>query len=189
MALPGVLHAHWVRSPYAAAKVLSVDGSAALALSGVVAVYTARDLPVVDIQKAVDAKQIIMALDRVRYAGQPVAVVLGESKAAAEDGAGLVEVEYEELQALSDIADAIKADAPAVKPKGEVDQSELAQHGATAAGGEVAAVSKSPNVTPGRSFSRGNIEQGFAESDVVVERHYTTSWVHQPTSSPRPPRP
>ncbi len=86
LALPGALHARLVRSPYASANIVSIDKREALAIPGVVAVMTARDLPVPDIEGAVDSRTILLALDKVLHAGQPVAAVLAETEAAAEDG-------------------------------------------------------------------------------------------------------
>src|ERR671932_364497 len=69
--LPGALHARLVRSPYASARVVSVDKSAAENLPGVFKVLTARDLDVPDINESVEARRVILALDRALYAGQP----------------------------------------------------------------------------------------------------------------------
>src|SRR5262249_5831221 len=90
----GALHAHLVLSPHASAHILSVDRSRALAARGVVAVLTARDLSIPGAEDAAERGILLLALDQVRHAGQPVAVVLGEDAAAAYDGADLVEVEY-----------------------------------------------------------------------------------------------
>src|SRR5690348_8193701 len=99
LVLPGLLHGRLVRSPHASARIVSIDKQAALDTPGVVAVVTAADLPVVDIRAAIEARNILMALDRTTYVGQPVAIVLAESEAAAEDGAQSVDVEYEPLSA------------------------------------------------------------------------------------------
>src|SRR5947207_1698432 len=90
--LPGALHVRFVRSPHAAARVVSIDATEARAIPGVQAVLTACDLPVPDIQAAVDGRRIMLALDAVLYAGQPVAAVLAESEAIAEDAVQAVEV-------------------------------------------------------------------------------------------------
>src|SRR5215831_6566747 len=82
--MPGALHVRFVRSPHAAARIVSIDAAEARAIPGVVAVMTARDLPVPDIQAAVEARRIMLALDTVLYAGHPVAAVLAESEALAE---------------------------------------------------------------------------------------------------------
>src|ERR1051326_6977372 len=102
LVLPGLLHGRLVRSPHASARIVSVDKQAALDTPGVVAVLTAQDLPVKDIRAAVEARNIVMAFERTTYVGQPVAVVLAETEAAAEDGAERVEVKYEPQSAAID---------------------------------------------------------------------------------------
>src|SRR5215471_4220118 len=97
LVLPGLLHGRLVRSPYASARIVSVDKQHALATPGVVAVLTAQDLPVRDPRAAVESRSIVLAYERAMYVGQPVAVVLAETEAAAEDGAHLVDVEYDPL--------------------------------------------------------------------------------------------
>jgi len=83
LVLPGLLHGRLVRSPHASARIVSIDKAAALNIPGVIAVLAAQDLPVADIRAAVEARSIVMAFERTTYVGQPVAVVLAESEAAA----------------------------------------------------------------------------------------------------------
>src|SRR5579864_331945 len=182
--LPGALHVRFVRSPHAAARVLSVDPSAALEIPGVHAVLTARDLPVPDIKSAVEARRILLALDDVLYAGQPVAAVLAESEAIAEDGVQAVNVDYEPLPAAVDVLDAMSMDAPVVRQKREQDESELAIHGA-ATGGQAVDEPAGPNVSNRVQFKRGDVETGLREADLVVEREFRTSWVHQGYMEPQ----
>src|SRR5712691_5272973 len=84
LAFAGLLHARLVLSPYAHARILNIDTAAALALPGVVAVLTARTLGVVNIHSTSRA-QAPLALDEVYWCGHPVAVVVAETEAAAED--------------------------------------------------------------------------------------------------------
>src|SRR5919202_6960901 len=130
LAVPGALVARLVRSAHASARIVSVDASQALRVPGVVRVLTARDLPVADIESAVESRRILFALDRVYYAGQPVAAVLADTESAAEDGAGLVEVEYEPAAPVVDPLAALAADAPQVRTKHDLNEEELAMHGA-----------------------------------------------------------
>src|SRR6266571_850883 len=85
LALHGLLHARLVLSPYAHARILKIDTSAALVLPGVVSVLTARTLGVANIHSTSRA-QAPLALDEVYWCGHPVAVVVAETEAAAEDG-------------------------------------------------------------------------------------------------------
>lgn len=112
LAPPGALHMVMVRSPFAHARIRSVDRAAAEGLPGVTAVVTAGDLigvagrlPVTALEGAQVASQAAMPLlaqDVVRFAGEPVAAVLAESRAAGEDAAELVVVDYEPLPVLTD---------------------------------------------------------------------------------------
>ena len=179
LALPGVLAARLVRSTHASGRIVSVDASQALRVPGVVRVLTARDLPVADIESAVESRRILFALDRVYYAGQPVAAVLADTEAAAEDGAGLVEVEYEPAAPVVDPLAALAADAPVVREERDRNEEELAMHGAAPQAAEEIESPQAPNVASRTRLHRGDVEQGLREADVVVEREYRTSWIHQ----------
>jgi carbon-monoxide dehydrogenase large subunit len=124
LAATGMVHAHLVRSPYAHAVLRRVDVSKALAAPGVVAAFTGADLadvwpgglpcfwPVSD--DIVMVKHLPLAVDKARFAGDGVAVVVAESRAAAKDAAELVEVEYEPLPAVTDVSAALAEGAPVV---------------------------------------------------------------------------
>lgn len=121
--MPGVLHACFVRSPFAHARVKGVDASAALAMPGVVAVYTSADMPermraermpmlVPNAAIAALRTQHALAVEEICYAGQTVAVVIAESRYVAEDAAAVVDVDYESLPAVSDLRGALEPGAP-----------------------------------------------------------------------------
>ncbi|MBV9175079.1 MAG: xanthine dehydrogenase family protein molybdopterin-binding subunit [Chloroflexi bacterium] len=184
LALPGLLHARLVRSPHASARIVSVDKSEALRMPGVVSVLTAEDLPVQDIREAVDNRSIVMALDRVVYAGQPVAVVLAETEAAAEDGAQAVEVEFEAQDATVDPLHALDPDSPVVRNRNAKNDEELGMHGA-AAGGSEAEQPQAPNVASHQRYHRGDMDKAFEQADLIVEREYRTPWVHQSYMEPQ----
>src|SRR5580700_5852670 len=121
--LPGILHAAFVRSPMAHARVRSVDVSAARALPGVVAVYTGAELEAMTVPGP-DALMALLgwagptpeftllATDKVRFAGDPVAVVIAESRYLAEDGCELVEVDYEDLPPVVNASFALDPASP-----------------------------------------------------------------------------
>jgi aerobic carbon-monoxide dehydrogenase large subunit len=125
MRVPGMLEACVVRSPYAHAKLLGVESSAASAIKGVVAVVTANDLPS-DLQpipmrltpatELAHALQMPLASSVVHYAGEPVAVIVADSRYAAEDAAEQLLIEYEMLPTVIDISAAIHVDAPLLHP-------------------------------------------------------------------------
>lgn len=124
--LPGMLHACFVRSPFAHARVGTIDTAAAMALEGVVAVYTLADLaphltgervpvemPAGAIRHSVDP--YVLAKDEVCHVGDPVALVVAESKAVAEDAAGMVGVDYDPLPVCADPRAALAPGAPQVR--------------------------------------------------------------------------
>ncbi|MDB5243458.1 MAG: carbon monoxide dehydrogenase, partial [Spirosoma sp.] len=126
--LPGMLHAHFVRSPYAHARVVSVDTSEATAMTGVMAVYTGDDVADLngvpcgwqvnfrngETMREPKHPMLIATGDRTKHVGDPVAVVIAETKELAVDAAERVQVEWDELPAVASPADAMKADAPKV---------------------------------------------------------------------------
>ena len=131
LARPGQLHAHFVRSPVAHARLLGVDAAAALALPGVAGVFTAQDLPAGTLppflwdtppEKLVAALRPLLRpchppllpADRVRYAGQAVTVLLAADRYLAEDAAELIEVDYDPLPAVTDPEAALAPGAPLV---------------------------------------------------------------------------
>jgi carbon-monoxide dehydrogenase large subunit len=139
VSLPGQTYAIFVRSPHAHARILRIDAAAALKLPGVVAVLTGLDyvddgfagMPhfpnpgdAIDIKvpsflstpdrKILDEPQLPLAVERVRFAGEAVAMVMAESVAAARDGAEAVEVEYEVLPAVTDVFEALAPNAPSI---------------------------------------------------------------------------
>ena len=121
--LPGALAASFVRSPHAHARIRAIDQAAALAVPGVIAVLTARDLPgpaaaermpMLVPNTAIKAlrTQHALALEEVCYVGQTVALVVADSRYAAEDAAALVQVDFDVLPAISDLKRALDPGAP-----------------------------------------------------------------------------
>lgn len=121
---PGMLHGVVVRAQLPSARITAIDTTAARAVSGVRAVLTAADIPhngILDEASGlgVDAiVQPVLAADRVRYDGEPVAVIAAETLGAAVEAAGLVDVEYEDLPGVFDPERALRDDAPEVHPGG-----------------------------------------------------------------------
>ncbi|MCL4146447.1 UNVERIFIED_CONTAM: hypothetical protein GTU68_022794 [Idotea baltica] len=111
--LPGMLHGDFVRSPYAHARVISVNKDAAMALPGVLAVLTAEDLAPLGLHwmpTLAGDKQMVLADGKVLFQGQEVAFVVAEDRYIAADAVELIEVEYEELPVLTDPFEALKSD-------------------------------------------------------------------------------
>ncbi|MGR3546937.1 MAG: aerobic carbon-monoxide dehydrogenase large subunit [Roseovarius sp.] len=111
--LPGMLFGDFVRSPYAHARVKSIDTSAAMALDGVVAVLTAKDLEPLGLHwmpTLAGDKQMVLADGKVLFQGQEVAFVVARDRYIAADAVELVEVEYEELPVITDPFEALQSD-------------------------------------------------------------------------------
>jgi CO/xanthine dehydrogenase Mo-binding subunit len=175
--LHGLLVARFVLSTYAHANIDGIDSSDALAVPGVYAVITADDLP--DIAP-VSRSKLMLAKDRVMFVGQPIAIVLADNESAAADGAERVYVDYDPLPAVTDMDSARAEDAPLVWPTGiQSGADDAGAHGADAGGDGEAEEEKPSNIAGHTKVERGDIEKGFAEADVIVERTFTTPMVHQ----------
>lgn len=183
MQLPGMLHARLVLSPHPHARITRVSIERARALPGVVGVFTGRDLPIAKPDPG-NRNRSPLALDEVLFNGHPVVAVLAQDEAVAEDATELVEVEYEELPAVTDAVAAMRPDAPRVRSGGGPDDAELAMHGAEQ-GGKDAGEKTSANVASTIRFARGDVDAALRASDVVIERTYRTSIVHQGYLEPR----
>jgi aerobic carbon-monoxide dehydrogenase large subunit len=111
LAVDGMLHAAILRSPMAHARIMRIDTAAALAMQGIRAVFTAGDvdgnIPLIPLRLAPlpqfePFRQPVIAIDKVRYVGEPIAVVVAESRALAEDALEAISVEFEALSAVID---------------------------------------------------------------------------------------
>jgi CO/xanthine dehydrogenase Mo-binding subunit len=162
---PGMLAGHILRSPHAHARLVRVDASRAAALPGVHAVLTRADL---DEQAPYNARygrvyrdQGIVAIDRVRFVGDPVAAVAAVDGRTAEAALDLIDVEYEPLAAVFDVEAALQPDAPLLyEPR-------LApQPGFAALVGDLGSAS---NLCSHFKLRHGDVQQGFAAADIVFE--------------------
>jgi CO/xanthine dehydrogenase Mo-binding subunit len=175
LSLPGMIWGKILRSPHAHAKIIKLDTSKAEALKGVMAVATFADLPSVSNEAiesgegatdSLDLGRNILARDKVLYHGHAIAAIGAKTEAIAEQALSLIEVEYEVLTPVMDVRDAMKADAPLLHDdlftQGYPEQPE-----------------KPSNIAARHEFKMGDVEAGFAEADVIVEREYYTPTVHQ----------
>src|SRR5438045_4400555 len=157
-ASPGMLTARLVTSPYAHARILNIDTSTALSLPGVVAVFTSDTLGMTQADPFSRA-QTPLAQQEAVWCGHPVAIVVGETEASAQDGADAVEVDYDPLPAVIDPEAALRPDAPLARSRG--DTSAGAGDGHAPHSQERAPVEEeelSPNVSQPRPIQMGNIE-------------------------------
>jgi len=167
--LPGMLHARVLRSPIAHGRVRRIDADRAEALPGVRCVLTRDDLRRGDIDPyfgPVIRDQPILAIDKVRYAGDAVAAVAADTEQIAEEALRLIDVEYEELTPLLDPLDATRESAPLIHES---------LHPAEVGYADI----KSMHIASGRRNSaghfklrRGDVEAGFRAAAVVVEDEY-----------------
>jgi CO/xanthine dehydrogenase Mo-binding subunit len=183
---PGMLYARLVLSPYAHARILDIDTSPALAVPGVVAVFTAETLGMAQADTLVRA-QSPLAVREVVWCGHPVAIVVGETEASAGDGAAAVEVDYEPLPAVIDPDDAIRADSPLARSSSETrvgagggERTAVPQEGA-----KIEEEGRSQNISQTPPMRMGDIEAGLSEAELVVECSYRTHPVHQSYMEPQ----
>jgi CO/xanthine dehydrogenase Mo-binding subunit len=178
---PGMLNARLVPSAYAAGRIKSIDTEAAKQVPGVVAVFTAGDLEgTLKGSESGSRRLNFLAKDHVVFAGQPVAVVLAETEAQAEDGVAAVQVEYEPGTAVVDPVRGMEHGAPRVREHLAAGAQEQDLHAAVnASEDEEEHEDLHDNVSNTLRFKRGDVAQGFAEADVIVEDRYTIATMHQ----------
>lgn len=178
MKLPRMLHAKVLASPYAHARIKSIDTAAARAYPGVEAVITAAELPTYK-KNPSNRRGLIFPDNEVLFYGQPIAAVLAGDPHVAEEALELIRVEYEPLPAVVDPIEAMKDDSPPVRsPVSDVDRSEERGH-VTVDVEEKKAEGKPSNISNQMTFRRGDVEAGFAEADCVIERVWRSAMVHQ----------
>ena len=149
VALPGMLFAAVLRSPHPHARIVSVDTSKAESLPGLRAILTKDNAPDIrwyGVGKLLDST--------VRFVGEEVAVVAADDLDTAQDALRLIDVQYEVLPALLDMEQASRPGAPQIHPSGNVLKSDGKE---------------------GELYSRGDVQRGFKQADVIVEGKFTTS--------------
>jgi len=168
--LPGMLFGKVVRSPHAHARIVSIDTAAAEAMVGVKAVITGSDFPDLAANGAhasdIDVANNAIAREKVLYEGHVVAAVAATTREQAEAAAKAVEVTYEILPHVLTVDEAMAEGAP------------LLHEGMITKGVDPAPEEPS-NIASKILHERGDLDQGFGEADVVVEREFTTKPVHQ----------
>lgn len=174
--LPAMLHAVLVRAPITAGRVSEVDVRAVRALPGVVDVLLAED-----VTGRIKVRGVPLLSRDVRYAGQPIAAICAESREAATRAAALVRLACEPGPFALTFADATAADAPAVRGRrgakaGAPDTAAKpdAEQGTPVPAGAAALNDLNLMATSPEEIARGNVEAGFAEADVVIEREFVT---------------
>jgi len=164
--LPGTVWAKTLRSPYPHARIARVDTSRAEKAPGVRAILTGADVRgILYGRRYRDIS--VLAQDRVRFIGERVAAVAADTLEQAEEALEFLEVDYEELPAVFDPVAALQEGAPIIHPD------------VNSYPGLPKPLARPSNAFVNDIFTRGNITEGFAQSDVVVENTFTVSRVHQ----------
>ena len=151
LSIEGPLHLKVVRSPKPHAKILKIQPDEAMKVGGVERIFTAKDIPGKNAIGTITKDQPILASDRVRYIGDPVAMVAAKTEEAAEEAAKKVEVVYEDLPFVNNPEEALKPYAPLIHEKG--------------------------NLLLEFHVVKGDVQAGFKEAEVIVEETYTTTWI------------
>jgi CO/xanthine dehydrogenase Mo-binding subunit len=166
---PGALWGKVLRSPHPHARIVRIDARAAAALPGVAAVLTAADLPP-DTRVGRQLRDLpVLAVERVRFVGDKVAVVAAADPDVAEEALMRIEVEYEPLPAVFDPEEAIQPDAPLLHDPSLIRAWAVPRQ----------TVPDLPNTCAYETWRRGDVADGFAAADVVLEETYHWPTQHQ----------
>ena len=186
ISLPGMLYGKILRSPHAHARIKSIDTSRAEALPGVKAVVTSDQMAqpsgnIVDLAEGSLANarfmsNNILAKDKVLYKGHAVAGVAATNSHVAEQALALIDVEYEVLPPILDVMDAVKDDAPLVHERLANQYNAASRAGGTRSADDSEA---STNIANRFEHKLGDLDKGFQEADVIVEKEVSTVAVHQ----------
>ena len=163
--IPGTLWGKALRSPFPHARILRIDASKARRVPGIHEILTAADIP--DIRVGRRLKDMpVLARDKVRFIGEKVAAVAADDSDAAEEALELIDVEYEELPAVFDPQEAMQPGAP------------ILHEGINAYEGLPSPVDEPTNRFAHNTWGKGDVEQGFAEAELVFEHTFTVPWQH-----------
>ncbi len=184
--LPRLLHGKILRSPHAHARIKSIDASRALALPGVEAVVTAADFSqprgrIADLGEGAMANpkwisNNCLASEKALYKGHAVAAIAATSLHLAEHAISLIDVDYEVLQGVTDVLEAMKDDAPVLHERlANLENANIRPGGLR----DDDDTEKATNISNHFFFELGDTDQGFKDADIVVEREFRTATVHQ----------
>lgn len=154
------LHARLLTSVFAHARIVSIDASKACKVSGVRAVVTGQDCP--QLTGSILEDMPVLAIEKVRYFGEPVAIVVADEEWQAAQAAKLIKVQYDPLPVVNTIEDALLSSATLVHPK-------LMQYKHN---GESIYPEMNSNISNRAKMRKGNMNYGWASSDVIVEAEY-----------------
>jgi CO/xanthine dehydrogenase Mo-binding subunit len=160
--VPGMIEGKFLRSPYAHARIRSIDTSEAEAIAGVVAVVTSKDFADITpyVGRGKNKDQPIIAVDRVIFAGQPVVAVAAVNCAVAEEAINKIQVEYEELPAVIEVDEAMRDGAPRIHDFAD------------------------RNICFQTELVKGDVGKGFAEADEIFEDEFEFPMVYHYSMEP-----
>ena len=162
LSIPGMIEGKFLRSPYAHARIRSIDTAEAEAMPGVVAVLTSKDLNDIGpyIGRGKNKDQPVIAMNRVIFTGQPVAAVAALDRATAEEALAKIHVDYEELPAVISVEEAMADGAPRLHDFAE------------------------RNLCAHHELVKGDVEKGFAEADLIVEDEFDFPMIYHYSMEP-----
>ena len=164
--IPGMIWGKVLRSHFPHARILHIDTSRAMGLTGVRAVITGTDVAGMRVGRALRDTPLL-AEEKVRFVGEKVAAVAADDPETADEALTLIDVEYEELTPVFDPVEAMKPGAP------------LVHEGSPTYDTPTGPFQPQGNIAGHDTWSDGDLEHGFRESDLIFEHTFTTPWVHQ----------
>ena len=176
--IDGMLHGATLRSPYASARIVAIDPGAAARVAGVHAVLTAADVPGEKLVGSVLSDQPVLALDRVRHHGEPVALVAAETAQAARRAVRAIEVDYEPLPVLATVDAALASDADPLHPGGNDLRTQRIVHGDPDARGPVAVRGTYELGIQDQAFLGPESGLAIPDGGGGIELHVATQWLH-----------
>lgn len=181
LARPDALHVHVLRSHYPHAEIKGIDLTEAKALPGVVAIFTAQDMPGTNMHGLIRRDQEVLATRFVRFTGDSLAIVVAETRAIAKEAARLIKVDYQVLPGVYTIEEALAPGAPCVHPEGNIlARKPVLKGDALAAMQEAEVVIEGSFKTQTVDHAFLDVEAGMAEMDGdTVLIHAAGQWVHE----------
>lgn len=151
LSIPDLIHLKVVRSTVPHAKIIGIETGEALKVKGVEKIFTAKDIPGKNRIGVIQKDQPVLASDRVRYVGEPIALIAAKTIEGAEEACQKVKVMYEEFPFIKTPEEALQPFAPTIHEKG--------------------------NLLIEFNLIKGDVQIGFKEAEVIIEKTYTTTWV------------
>lgn len=179
----GMLYARLLLSPYASAKIISINKTEAEKIDGVISVITSKDLIISNTMAS--RNSALLAHDEVLFFGQPVAAIIAKNAYSAEDGLEKIVIEYEPKEAVIDMNSAVLDKTKTIWPKGipKLD-SDISDSHSVVKSKSGKSSERINNVYASEKYQRGNLEKGLSAADIIVEHEYSILRIHQTYMEP-----